>query len=102
MADLFDRIFGDIPGGETIAVHTWEAAIVDYMAGQTTRAQIIAGFNLDAEATADLDFVLSEVDSLGTVLDKIRFIMEMDAVNILAETELKYNTKSAYRARLFP
>ena len=97
MATLFDRLFGDT--GD-IAVHTFHAAIVDYMAGETTRAQLIAGFGLDAESTVQLDTLLAVLDGLSSVQEQLRFVAEMDAVNILAESGLRYTTASAYATRL--
>lgn len=95
--DLFDRLFGDV---DKIHVHAFKAAIIDYIAGYTTRAQIITAWSLDTEATTDLDVLLTAVDALSTLVEKLRLAAELDAVMILAEDGLKYTTKSAFRTRL--
>lgn len=99
MTDLYDRLF-PTDNSENISVHAFHAAIVDYMAGETVRSQIISTWSLDAEATADLDILLAAVDALNKIEDKLKFIGGMDAVNILAAEGLKYTTKSSYRTRL--
>ena len=50
MADLFERLFPTDTETGNIAVHAFMAAITDYIAGETTRAQITAVWSLDAEA----------------------------------------------------
>ena len=112
MTDLFDRLFPGDSAVENIGVHVFHAAIVDYIAGHTTRNQIVGVWALDTEATTDLDVLLAAVDALDpedpedpvqvvmSLVSKLQFITEMDTVNKLAEDDLKYNTKSAYRTRL--
>ena len=101
MADLFDRLFpGPGSGIEKIPVHAFHAAIIDYMANETTRNQIVAVWSMDSEAQTDLDALLSAVDALSGLDEKLRFAGEMDAVNKLAEADLKYTTKSEYKTRL--
>ena len=99
MADLFDRLF---PVGmeENISIHAFAAAIIDYMAGETTRAQIIAYWSLDASAQADLNTLCDATDALPTKADKIQFAIELDAVMLLAAEGAKYTTKSAFATRL--
>ena len=101
MADLFDRLFPtNSEVTEKISIHQFIAATTDYVAGYTTRAQVIAAWTLDAEAVVDLDVLLTAVDALGTLAEKLRFVAEFDAVMLLAEGELKYTTKIAFKARL--
>ena len=100
MADLFDRLF---PSGETepnIPVHAFMAAVTDYVAGYTTRNQIIGVWTLDAEAQADLNKFCDALDALGTKLNKIAFALELDAVMLLAEAGMKYTTKADFKTRL--
>lgn len=97
MADLFDRILGT-PGD--ISVHQFEAALVDVMAGQSTRAQLIAAYSLDAEATTQLDSLLNKIAALTTKEAKVGFINEFNAILILSEEQLKYTTKAQFSTRL--
>ena len=97
MTDLYDRLFVQ---DDSIAVHYFSAAIVDYMTGNTTRNQIIGAWALDAEATTDLDVLLDALNALTGLAEKLRFVAEMDAVNLLAESKLKYTTKASYATRL--
>lgn len=99
MTNLYERLFPD-DGADNIPIHAFHAAIVDYMAGHTTRTQIVNAWALDAEAQADLDVLLAAVNALPALNDKLRFITEMDAVNKLAAADLKYNTRAAYATRL--
>lgn len=100
MADLFDRLFPPSIDDENIAIHAFAAAIIDYMAGQTTRAQIIAYWTLDTEAQADLNTLCNAIDALGTKADKIQFALEFDAVMLMAAHGAKYTTKSSFKTRL--
>ncbi|MBU2180891.1 MAG: hypothetical protein KJ930_15800 [Gammaproteobacteria bacterium] len=100
MADLFERLF---PGGEiepNIPVHAFTAAITDYVAGHTTRNQIIGVWSLDAEAQADMNKFCDAIDLLGTKINKIAFALELDAVMLLAEAGMKYTTKADFKTRL--
>lgn len=99
MADLFDRLF-PTGEGENIAVHAFMAAITDYIAGETTKAQIIGAWSLDAEAQADLTVLCNFIDGLSTKAEKIVFALEFDGVMLLAAHGLKYTTKSAFKVRL--
>jgi hypothetical protein len=100
MADLFERLFPSDPEVENIPVHGMHAAIVDYMAGETTEAQIIAVWSLDSEAQTDLSAWLATVDGLSGLDQKLRYVAESDAVMKLCELGLKYTTKSAFKTRL--
>jgi hypothetical protein len=95
--DLFDRVLSST---HDIAIHEFEAALVDYMAGQTTRAQIIAAYSLDAEATVQLDSLLNKIAALGTKTDKVGFITEFKAIMILAEAGRKYTSRTLFSTRL--
>jgi hypothetical protein len=77
MADLFDRLFVD----KDIAVHSFHAATVDYIAGETTRNQIIVFWSMDSEAQTDLNNFLDSVDGISGTTNKLAFATELDAVN---------------------
>lgn len=97
--DLFDMLF---PGPErsSVGVHVFYAAIVDYVAGYTTRAQIIGALGLTDTGVTQLDILLSAVDGLGTLAAKLSFGEQLHAVMVLAESGRKYTTKQEFAARL--
>lgn len=99
MADLFDRLFPASPGEDNIAVHYFWASIVDYTAGETSRAEIIAYWNLDAEAQTDLGVLCDALDGMS-VAQEVVFLQNFHAVMNIAEGGAKYATKAAFRARL--
>ena len=98
--DLFERLFPTDTETGNIAVHAFMAAITDYIAGETTRAQITAAWSLDAEAQVDLTALYNHIDGLSTKADKVVFALEFDAVMLLAAHGLKYTTKSVFKTRL--
>lgn len=100
MADLFERLYPDDSGTENIPVHIFFAVVIDYMAGETTRQQIINYWQLDAEAQSDLNALCNHIDGLTGVLNKLVFTEELHAVMMMAETGAKYVTKAAFRDRL--
>ena len=99
MTDLFDRLFPNSTE-QNITIHAFTAAITDYIAGHTTKAQIIGAWDLDAEAQADLTALCNYIDNLETKTDKIVFSLEFDSVMLLAAAKLKYNTKNSFKTRL--
>lgn len=99
MADLFDRLF-PTDDSENIALHSFHAAVVDYIAGETTRQQIIDYWTLDTEAQADLNAFLDAVDAITGAVNKLAFATELDAVMKMAEEGAKYTTKTAFKTRL--
>lgn len=102
MADLFERCFPEnvFTATNTISLHLLEAAVIDYVTGNTTRQQMINHWNLDPEAVTQLDKLLDWIDAKPTTIEKIVAMMEWSAVNIMAQEGLKYNTPAAYAARL--
>jgi len=100
MADLFDRLFPADTTEENIPVHAFMAAITDYIAGETTRNQIIACWVLDASAQVDLNALCDNIDDIVQKINKIVFALELDSTMILCEGGLKYITKTAFKNRL--
>jgi len=100
MADLFDRLFPTSDLEDNIPAHYFWAAIADYVAGQTTRNQIVAAWSLDTEAQADLDALLAAVDTAIGAANKAGFASELHGIMMLAEAGLKYNTKADFSNRL--
>ena len=98
MADLFDRLF--VVQTNKIPVHAFIAAITDYIAGETTKNQIINVWELDAEAQADLNAMCTNIDGLSSKAEKIIHALEIDSTMLLCEAGLKYMTKSALKTRL--
>jgi len=100
MLDLFDRLFPTDLDQDNIAVHYLFAALVDYAAGHTTRAQITNYWSLDASAQADLDVLCTHIDGLPNLIAKLAWGTELHAVLMFAEAGAKYNTKTSFRTRL--
>jgi len=102
MTDLYDRLFPqfDETGSDKIPSHVFTGAIDDYVAGYTTRQQIITGFALDSDAVADLDKLLAHVDGLVGVQAKMRWLQEFHSTCMLAEDHLKYTTKASFADRV--
>ena len=100
MPDLFDRLFPSDPAQVNIAVHYFFSALVDYAAGETTRAQIINYWSLNADAQVDLNALCDHIDALPTSTAKMAWGTELHAVLMFAEAGAKYNTKAAFKTRL--
>ena len=100
MPDLFDRLINPAVTGDKMPVHTFRAAIGDYVAGQTTRNQIVAFWNLDTSAQSDLDALLVAVDAIGSNARKALWLLQLHDVLLIAEAGAKYTTKSAFAARM--
>jgi len=98
MADLFDRLFPG-PHEPNISVHAFRAALGDYTTGYTSRAEIIAYWDLDSEAQADLNAVCDAIDG-KTALGKAAFLIELHDVMLIAQAGAKYTTKAAFRTRM--
>ena len=96
MTDLFDRIFTE---DDNIAIHSFRAALGDYAAGFTTRAEIVNYWSLDSEAQVDLDVLLGKIDSSSN-LQKAGFLLALHDVMMIAEEGAKYTTKAAFKTRL--
>ena len=107
--DLHDRIFmhenplpisdpdyNDFPLGG----HKLYAVLVEYAEGESSRPQIISALKLGTEATVDLDAVLTAMDATPTVLAKIRFAVNFDAVQMIANYGYKYTDKASFKTRL--
>ena len=99
MADLFDRGFVRSNDYTKIAGHYMRAALGDYAAGYTTRAQIIAFFEMDSEAQADLNALCNALDLLNEN-QKIKWLVEFHDVWNIAEAGGKYTTKTDFKNRL--
>lgn len=100
MPDLFDRLFPTDPDADNIPVHHFFSALVDYAAGYTTRAQITAYWNLDADAQVDLNTMCDHIDGLPSAIAKVAWGTELHAVLMFSEAGAKYNTKATFRTRL--
>ncbi len=99
MATLYDRLFVKAEAGEysSIAVHEFYSALVDVAAGASTKSQIVAAFNLDAFAEAELDLLVTAYLASG---DKNQWLQELHAVMILAEGGVKYTDSSSFAIRM--
>ena len=99
MTDLYDRLFDPDEGEGNIAVHYFRAALGDYATGNTTRAQIVGYWSLDAEAQVGLDVLLARIDA-STNLGKAVFLLELHDVMLITEAGAKYQTKALFKARM--
>jgi len=101
MADLFERLFIHTDDQPNISVHVFWGALCDYVDGQnTTRAEIIALWELDAEAQADLHVLCDALDAAAGAVDKLVIMIRLHTVMLIAEQGLRYNTRTAFRNRL--
>ena len=103
MTDLYDRLFpqfDDSGAGTKIPSHQFTGALDDYVAGYTTRNQIVGAWSLDADAQADLDKLLAHVDGIVGVQAKVRWLSEFHSTCMLAEGDLKYTTKQSFATRV--
>lgn len=100
MTDLFDRLYPPTIGTDNIAGHRFFAAMTDYAAGFTTRQEMINFWSLDAEAQVDLNALCDDLDAQSTVSGKMRWLQELHAVMMIAESGIKYATKSEFRTRI--
>ena len=99
MPDLYDRLFDEDSEIGNIAVHSFRAALGDYATGNTTRAQIVNYWNLDASAQVDLDVLLARIDSFNN-LQKAGFLLELHDVMLITEEGAKYQTKAEFKTRM--
>lgn len=100
MTDLFDRLFPANSDEANIPIHAFHAAVVDYIAGETTRNQIISYWSLDTDAQTDLNNFLDAVDGISGATNKLAFAAELDCVMKLTEEGAKYTTKAEFKTRL--
>jgi hypothetical protein len=105
MADLFDRLFSSsieepLPFSHAVDIRTFHAGFSDYVSGNTTRAQIISFMDLTGQEVTDLDVLLGAVDAISSAQGKLQWLTELRAVLELANAGIKYDTKSAFVARM--
>ena len=99
MTTLFERFFPTDPDVENIAVHAFQAALIDYGTGYTTRLQITNHWSLDSESAAQLDVLCDAVDGMAA-MQKVVFASELHAVLLIASAGVKYTTEEPFHARL--
>ncbi len=94
MATLFDRLTGDI------AIHGFEALLVEYIRGIRTKEAISGFYNFDATEEAQFFALIDEIDSKSDSAAKLVYLREIGATNTLAELEIDYLTGADWAARL--
>ena len=101
MADLFETLFANsaILLGQ-YNIHSFYAGIVDYVSGNTTRTQIINFLKLSGDQITELDVLLTAVDALSTIQEKLSWLMQFQAVLFLASRGIKYKDRASFVARL--
>lgn len=95
MATLFNRLFVD--SEDSIAVHYFFSALVDFASGNTTKSQIVSAFSLDIESEGQLDLLITGYQNST---DKVRWLEELHAVMMLAEGGFKYTTQQDFATRM--
>ena len=105
MAGLFDTLFQypDLTVGieeKKMDIYNFYSGLVDYVSGNTTRNQIINFYPLSGEQITELDILLTAVDALSTVQEKLSWLMQFQAVLLLAWQDIKYDDKASFVARL--
>jgi len=86
MADLIDRVAG-INGAEKIAIHHFTSHYRLIAESIITGADTVAEFNLVGQEITDANAILTELNSKLTVVNKIEYILKMDAVFISVEAD---------------
>jgi hypothetical protein len=81
-----------------INVHAMGAALSEVARGSLAKAQLVSAFGLDSTDESELDLIIAEYNSLGTAVDKVRFIGKLEDVMILSETG--HYTKSKAKTEL--
>lgn len=91
---LYDRWVADSETGQKIRVHSFSAALRELARGAVTKAQVVAAFSLTAEDEAELDLIIGAYQSLGTVEERVSFLMKFHDVTLLCEAGLYDETKA--------
>lgn len=97
MANLYQRIFVPSDDYEKIPVHGFYSAISDAAGGYSTKAEIVVMFDLDAQASANLDALIAKYQAST---EKDRWLHEFHAIMMMSEAGLKYITQATFLARL--
>lgn len=105
MAGLFETLFQDpdINLGieeKKLDIYNLYSGIVDYVSGNTTRNQIVNFYPMNSEQIAELDILLTAVDALSTIQEKLSWLMQFQAVMLLASQKIKYDDRASFVARL--
>ena len=84
MTDLIDRIAG-INDAEKINIHHFTSQYNLVASGIRTGSEVLAEFGLVGQEITDANAVLTELNSKSNTLNKIAYILKMDAVFISVE-----------------
>jgi hypothetical protein len=98
VADLFDRL--NVDDATKIPIHAFHAAIADYLfAGGMSKADIVSAFNLDAQASANLDTIIAKIDAQATAQNKLRVMESFIALLMLMEHGTRYTDRASFVSR---
>lgn len=78
---LLEKLTGEVQ--PKLPVHQFYSALIEWDAGETTRATIVTHFNLDASDEVDLDWLKGKFDAS---LNKREFAERIHGIFMLAET----------------
>ena len=99
MADIYDRIFNDNPDDETpeISVHNLTATLNLVARAIFTNTQAKNFFNMDVDASADFDSLVTLINGASGVANKMQVLANLEAAGIATEVGA-ISTKSAYKS----
>jgi len=100
---LIERLAGiGLPEGEgKLAVNTFHAAMYELAAGQVTKAQIVAYFELDATEESELQWIIDQYNAQPNAAAKEKYIELLRVCFIMAESQVPgYTTNGDIAARL--
>lgn len=97
---LLDKLrgtpYGDLdnPAYVKLPVHQFWAALTEFAAGEVTKPQIVAFFNLDAADEADLDWLIGKYQAAANNKKEI-FLHRIHDIFVLAEYDFPgYQTEA--------
>lgn len=93
---LLDRLSG--ASGGKLPVHQFWGALVEWIEGEITRADVIAAFDLTADDEVELDWLKGKIDASA---NKPNFMHHIHSLFMLAEGNLfGYEVKATMQARI--
>lgn len=81
---LIERLAG-LQGENKLAAHQFYAALLEFAEGAATRAQLVSFFGMDATDEADLDYLVARYQAQPNDLAKVKFLLRVEGVFLLAE-----------------
>lgn len=95
---LIERLVGS--SGQKIPVHQFMACVQEMARGEMTRAEVISVWNMDTADIADLDTLIARFQTKTVNLDKFAFAHAVHDIFLLAESGVRYLTRTDIVARI--